>query len=71
MPKSLTNYYQESGRAGRDGLDAECIMYFNSADRFRNETMIEKSFGERDKTNKSREHMLLSKQNLDKCYEFW
>ena len=32
MPKSLEAYQQESGRAGRDGLDAECWMFFNSGD---------------------------------------
>jgi len=32
MPKSLEGYQQESGRAGRDGLDAECWMFFNTGD---------------------------------------
>ncbi len=32
MPKSIEAYYQEAGRAGRDGAEADCIMLFNSGD---------------------------------------
>jgi len=32
MPKSLEHYQQESGRAGRDGLEAECLLLFSGAD---------------------------------------
>ncbi|XP_078138172.1 ATP-dependent DNA helicase Q1 [Centroberyx gerrardi] len=40
ISKSVENYYQESGRAGRDDRPADCIVFFGFADVFRISTMV-------------------------------
>jgi ATP-dependent DNA helicase RecQ len=46
MPKSIEHYQQETGRAGRDGLEAECVLLYSAADVLRWESLIERSAGE-------------------------
>jgi len=46
IPKSIEHYQQETGRAGRDGLEAECLLLYSAQDAMRWESLIEKSAAE-------------------------
>jgi ATP-dependent DNA helicase RecQ len=50
MPKSLEHYQQETGRAGRDGLEAECVLLYSGGDIVSMKAMIEKSAREAGET---------------------
>jgi ATP-dependent DNA helicase RecQ len=46
MPKSVEHYQQETGRAGRDGLEAECVLLHSGADFLSWKAILEKSAAE-------------------------
>ncbi len=65
LPKSLEAYQQETGRAGRDGLAAECVLLYSSADVFSWESLVRKSAAESELDAAEQESLVASQlENL-------
>lgn len=58
MPGTLEAYYQEAGRAGRDGLESDCQLFFSYQDRYIQEFFIESRYPSKELVKKVYEYLL-------------
>ncbi len=53
LPKSIENYYQETGRAGRDNQKSDCLLFFSYADKLKYDRFIQEIPDEKERANAS------------------